>query len=68
MNFWHALNNQILPMLGYVLNIRLLECTAQCWLYKLGWWWTRLKKGIYMDRHERDDVKEYCKVFLERMV
>jgi hypothetical protein len=59
MKFWHTLNNQILPMLRYVLDIRLSECTAQCWLYKLGWQQTRLKKGIYMDGHERDDVKEY---------
>jgi hypothetical protein len=26
-----------------------------------------LEKGIYMDGHERDDVKEYRKVFLERI-
>jgi hypothetical protein len=59
MKFQHALNDQILPTLGYVLDIGLSECTAWCWLYKLGWWRIRLKKGIYMDGHERDDVKEY---------
>jgi hypothetical protein len=59
MKFWHALNNQILPTLGYVLDVRLSECTARHWLYKLGWRQTRLKKGVYMDGHERDDVKEY---------
>jgi len=47
-----------------VLEVGLLERTAWHWLYKLGWWRTRLKKGVYMDGHERDDVKEYRKVFL----
>jgi hypothetical protein len=40
-------------------NIGLSECTAWHWLYKLGWQQTRLKKGIYIDGHKRDDVKEY---------
>jgi hypothetical protein len=26
---------------------------------KLGWRNTRLKKGVYMDGHEREDVREY---------
>ena len=38
MLFRHALNEWIFPMLRYVLDIRLLERTAWCWLYKLGWW------------------------------
>ncbi len=42
--------------------------TAQCWLYKLGWWCTELKKGVYMDGHERPDVIEYCiNIFLPLM-
>jgi len=67
MRFRHALNEQIFPTLRYVLEVGLSEYTAQHWLYKLGWWRTRLKKGVYMDGHERDDVKEYWKVFLHDM-
>jgi hypothetical protein len=59
MKFRHALNEQILPTLGYVLEVGLSERTARRWLYKLGWRRTRLKKGVYMDGHERDNVREY---------
>jgi len=58
-DFQRALNEQILPSLSIVLEVRLSECTAWQWLYKLGWWRTRLKKGIYMDGHERDNVRKY---------
>ena len=54
-----ALNERILPSLDYMLEVGLSECTARRWLYKLGWRQTRLKKGVYMDGHERDDVREY---------
>jgi len=67
MRFRHALNERIFPTLGYVLEVGLSERTARRWLYKLGWRQTRLKKGVYMDGHERDDVKEYRKVFLRDM-
>jgi hypothetical protein len=57
--FRHALNNTILPSLNINLVKPLCEWTARRWLLKLGWQWTRLKKGVYMDGHERDDVKSY---------
>jgi hypothetical protein len=66
--FHHALNEQILPSLGYTLRDGLSERTARRWLVRLGWRRTRLKKGVYMDGHERPDVKEYRdKVFLPLM-
>ncbi|KAF8243258.1 hypothetical protein K440DRAFT_530788, partial [Wilcoxina mikolae CBS 423.85] len=38
--------------------------TARRWLHKLGWIWSRDRKG-YVDGHEREDVVEYReKVFL----
>ena len=75
-DFQHALNKRILPSLSIVLEVRLSERTAQRWLYKLGWWQTRLKKGVYMDGHERDNVRKYqeekflpkMKLFERRMV
>ena len=57
--FHRALNERILPSLGYMLEVGLSERTARRWLIKLGWRRTRLKKGVYMDGHERKDVKEY---------
>ena len=57
--FQHALNEQILPSLRIELRDGLSERTARQWLVKLGWRNTKLKKGIYMDGHERQDMKEY---------
>jgi len=55
-------------MLGIMLEVGLSEHTAQHWLYKLGWRQMRLKRGIYMDRHKREDMKKYRdKVFLPKM-
>jgi hypothetical protein len=58
--FHHALNERILPSLGYQLTgTGLSSRTARRWLCKLGWRHTELKKGVYMDGHERPDVVEY---------
>ncbi|EGN96471.1 hypothetical protein SERLA73DRAFT_76430 [Serpula lacrymans var. lacrymans S7.3] len=57
--FQHALNDTILPSLNITLAKPLCERTAQRWLLKLGWQLTRLWKGVYMDGHERKDVKKY---------
>ena len=40
--------------------------TALRWLEKLGWTYGKLKNGMYLDGHERDDVVEYRKAFVER--
>ncbi|KAI0357255.1 hypothetical protein OH77DRAFT_1422815 [Trametes cingulata] len=63
-----ALNEQILPSLNITLKKPLSERTARRWLVRLGWRRTRLKKGVYMDGHERPDVQQYrSEVFLPRM-
>src|SRR6266853_6372581 len=59
--FHHSHNTQILLTFGYPPTKTLLECTARWWLIKLGWWCTMLRKGVYMDGHERPDVVEYRK-------
>ena len=64
----HALNKIILPSLGMSPSKPLCERTARRWLVKLGWTRTILRKGVYMDGHERSDVVEYReKVFLPKM-
>ncbi|KIL70111.1 hypothetical protein M378DRAFT_96383, partial [Amanita muscaria Koide BX008] len=66
--FQEALNATIIPALLINLKNPLSERTAQRWLLKLGWRMTVLRKGVYMDGHERVDVVEYRqKVFLPLM-
>jgi hypothetical protein len=57
--FHRALNKRILPSLGFTVRDGLSERTARQWLLSLGWRRTRVKKGVYMDGHERPDVVEY---------
>jgi hypothetical protein len=60
-----ALNGTIFPELNINLANRISERTACWWLIKLGWHWTVVQKGVYMDGHDRDNVVEYWnKVFL----
>ena len=66
--FSHMLNERILPSLGYQLKSNLSERTARQWLVRLGWRNKLLRKGVYMDGHERQDVVEYRnKTFLPMM-
>jgi hypothetical protein len=45
----------------------LISCrTALRWLEKLGWTYGKLKNGMYLDGHERLDVVEYRRAFVER--
>lgn len=66
--FHHALLHKILPTLGLSLNKPPCERTARRWLIKLGWVRTVVRKGVYMDGHERADVVKYRdEVFLPQM-
>ena len=66
--FQHALNDSIFSALFITLKKPLCERTARRWLLKLGWRLTELKKGVYMDGHERDDVVKYRnEIFLPLM-
>jgi hypothetical protein len=65
--FCRALTEEILPVLGLNKD-SVSEQTARQWLVKLGFCWTHLKKGVYMDGHEQNDVVQYCnKTFLPLM-
>lgn len=66
--FQRALNDDILPSLNITLAKDLCERTARRWLIKLGFRRTVLRKGVYKDGHDRDDVKKYRDTeFLPRM-
>ena len=42
------------------------ERTARRWLAGLGWRYGKLKDGMYIDGHEREDVVEYRRQFVAR--
>jgi len=59
-------NEFIIPALGLDLGQqRISERCARRWLHKLGYAVTEVRKGIYVDGHERPDVVEYRRKFLE---
>ena len=41
--------------------------TARIWLNKLGYQYTDIKKGVFLDEHERSDVIEYRAQFLKKL-
>jgi hypothetical protein len=41
--------------------------TANRWLKKMGFIFSKYSKGIFVDGHERDDVVKYRKEFLNVM-
>ncbi|KAF7323696.1 hypothetical protein MKEN_00590500 [Mycena kentingensis (nom. inval.)] len=51
--------NEIFPSLDIQPKQPLSIRTARRWLFRLGWVWSRVKKGIYVDGHEREDVVIY---------
>lgn len=61
-------NGVIFPELGITPAKPVSIRTSRRWLIKLGWRHTRVKKGVYMDGHEREDVIAYRnEVFLPAM-
>jgi len=63
-----AVNTIIFPDLNISPKQPLSLRTARRWLLKLGWRRTVVRKGVYMDGHERDDVVKYRhEVFLPAM-
>ncbi len=59
--FKHFLENELLP--GRKVSLS----TVGRFLYALGYKFTPFKKGMYIDGHERDDVKEYRIKFLSEL-
>jgi hypothetical protein len=53
------INSSLFPELEITPKTPLSIRTARRWLIKLGWTHTIVKKGVYMDGHEREDVVHY---------
>lgn len=61
-------NEVIIPNLGLSLgSSKISEHAARRWLRKLGYERRLVTKGAYVDGHERPDVVEYRKKFLEEI-
>ena len=68
--FCHWVNNDLLPnaTLEPGFPRKTSVETARKWMHELGFEVVTKKKGTFVDGHERDDVVEYRKKFLKRMV
>ena len=65
--FWLHINKTILPALD--IEGRISEQTAQQWLKsKLGYECTEVKKGVYVDGHERPNVIKERNEFIDKML
>jgi hypothetical protein len=63
-----ALESEILPDLQITTLRPMKPHTARRWLIRLGWRRTLVRKGVYKDGHNREDVVEYRQdVFLPKM-
>ncbi|CAG8780141.1 2667_t:CDS:2 [Cetraspora pellucida] len=59
--------NNILPELHIDQVQTISLTTARRWMKKIGFYYKRYQKGVYVDDHEREDVVAYHKVFLQNM-
>ena len=51
-----------------IAGIQVSESTAQRWLHHLGFHFSSVSNGIYVDGHEREDVVLYRKSFVRRLM
>jgi len=58
-------NQIIFPSLGFE-DRKISLSTAYRWITRLGWTFHRYQKGVYVDGHERVDVIEDRKEFIQK--
>jgi len=67
-NFRMAINEEILPRLMISCSKGICRTSTYNWLLRLGFYKSEVKKGVYVDGHEREDVVAYRQtVFLPLM-
>ena len=59
------MNENILLGFGFAPSPTIHINTARNYLKELGYTYAKVKKGMYIDGHEREDVVAYRKIFLE---
>ncbi|RGB42597.1 hypothetical protein C1646_750781 [Rhizophagus diaphanus] len=65
--FKKFIDNELFPNIGITKEKSIALTTATRWLNVLGYSFQQYRRGIYYDGHERDDVLQYRKEFLEKM-
>ena len=61
------MNDIILPELKFLPSPTIYINTARNYLKEFEYVYAKVKKGIYMNGYEREDVIAYRKIFLERI-
>ncbi|CAG8800530.1 2173_t:CDS:1, partial [Dentiscutata erythropus] len=61
------INKVLLPGLGFAPPPTISLNTAKNYLKELGYIYERVKKDVYIDRHEKEDVVAYREIFLQRI-
>ncbi|CAG8728751.1 35412_t:CDS:2, partial [Racocetra persica] len=61
------MNKVLLPGLGFAPPPTISLNTAKNYLKELGYVYERVKKSVYIDGHEREDVVAYREIFLQRI-
>ncbi len=61
------MNKNILPGLRFASSPTIHINITRNYLKKLGYTYAKVKKGMYIDGHEREDVVVYRKIFLEQI-
>lgn len=46
--------------------VKITERISQNWLYQMKWQYGKTPWGMYINRHEREDVVRYCNKFIEQ--
>ncbi|GBB90989.1 hypothetical protein RclHR1_18070004 [Rhizophagus clarus] len=66
-SFKKFIENELFPNIGITKEKSIALITATRWLNVLGYSFQQYRRRIYYDGHERDDVLQYRKEFLEKM-
>jgi hypothetical protein len=66
-DFKKHIEEELFPSIGIEEEKKISETTIRVWLRKLGWNHQKLRKGTYMDGHERPDVILAREKFLEKI-
>jgi transposase len=64
--FQQFVTDEILPDLGIENKISISDSSARRWLIQMGFVYKKYRKDIYYDGHEREDVVNYRKEFLQK--
>ena len=66
--FKYWIENELLPTVTGVTKIAVCNNTAKSWMFELGFFMTEVKKGLYFDGHQREDVVKYRKKYLSHLM